>query len=164
MIIILLLSAGSDVPGTFPEGTLKVLTSWIYRGPSGDSWETNTKLDDLIKKKVFLDKIILVLHIYYHFLLEKQIFKSSKWECPRNIYGTHLWDVPGTKWWDVLGTSTRHRSYMFFNFNSELILKLFWQFPQDFIVNCSSKKSVNSIETKKKIKQKWDMMSSGRYY
>ena len=124
--------------------------SWIYRGPSGDSWETNTKLDDLIKK-VFLDAIILVLHIYYHFLLEKQIFKSSKWERPRNIYGTHLWDVPGTKWWDVLGTSARHRSYMFFNFNSKLKLKLFWQFPQDFIVNCSSKKLVNSIETKKKL-------------
>ena len=157
-----MLSAGSDVPGTFPEGTLKVLTSWIYRGPSGDSWETNKKLDDLIKK-VFLDAIILVLHIYYHFLLEKQIFKSSR-KRPRNIYGTHLWDVPGTKWWDVLGKSARHRSYMFFNFNLKLKLKLFWQFPQDFIVNCKSKKSVNSIETKKKIKQKWDMMSSGRYY
>ena len=102
---------------------------------------------------MFLDAIILVLHIYYHFLLEKQIFRSSKWERPRNICGTHLWDVPGTKWWDVLGTSLRHRLYMFFNFNPKLILKLFWQFPQDFIVNCSSKKSVNSIETKKKKKR-----------
>ena len=143
---------------------LKVLTSWIYRGPSGDSWETNTKLDDLIKKKVFLDAIILVLHIYYRFLQEKQIFKSAKWKRPGDIYGTHLWDVPDTKWSDVLGTSAGHRSYMFFNFNLKLILKLFWQFPQDFIVNCRSKKSVNSIETKNKFKQKWDITSSGRYY
>ena len=30
-------------------------------------------------KKCFLDAIVFVLHIYYCFLLEKQIFKSSKW-------------------------------------------------------------------------------------
>ena len=33
-----------DVPRTSPEGSLKVLTSGTYRGPSGDSQGTNTKL------------------------------------------------------------------------------------------------------------------------
>ena len=28
---------------------------------------------------MFLDAIVLLLHIYYRFLLEKQIFESSKW-------------------------------------------------------------------------------------
>ena len=35
-----------DVPGTSPEGPLKVLTSGTSRGPSGDSQGTNTKIDD----------------------------------------------------------------------------------------------------------------------
>ena len=38
-----------NVPGTSPEGPLKVLTSGTYRGPSGDSQETDTKIDDLTK-------------------------------------------------------------------------------------------------------------------
>ena len=54
-------------------------------------------------KNVFLDAIVLVLHIYYYFLLEKQIFKSSKWRRPQDVYGTQLRDVPGTKLWNVLG-------------------------------------------------------------
>ena len=33
---------------TFPEGSLKVLTSGSYRGPSGGSQGTNTKIDDLM--------------------------------------------------------------------------------------------------------------------
>ena len=43
-----------DVTGTSPDGPLKLLMSWTYRGPSGDSQGTNTKTDDLIKKIVFL--------------------------------------------------------------------------------------------------------------
>ena len=42
-----------DVPGTSPEGSLKVLTSGGYRGPSGDSQGTNTKIDNLMKKLFF---------------------------------------------------------------------------------------------------------------
>ena len=42
-----------DVPGTSPEGPIKVLTSETSRGPSGDSQETNTKIDDLMKKLFF---------------------------------------------------------------------------------------------------------------
>ena len=40
-------------PGTSPEGSLKVLTSGTYRGPSGDSQGTNTKTDELMKKLFF---------------------------------------------------------------------------------------------------------------
>ena len=154
------MSASSDVPRTSPKGSNVLDLQGTIRGFLGDQHKTWW----FDKKKVFLDAIILVLHIYYRFLQEKQIFKSAKWERPGDIYGTHLWDVPDTKWSDVLGTSAGHRSYMFFNFNLKLILKLFWQFPQDFIVNCRNKKSVNSIETKNKLKQKWDITSSGRYY
>ena len=47
-----------DLHGTL-RGPTKKLMSWL--------------------KKCFLDAIVFVLHIYYCFLLEKQIFKSSKW-------------------------------------------------------------------------------------
>ena len=76
-------------------------------------------------KKVFLDAIVLVLHICYIFLLEKQICKSSKWGRPRDVYGTQLPDVPGARGWDVLGTSPGRWSYMFFKFNSETYLTYF---------------------------------------
>ena len=49
----LLAQSAYDIPGTSAEGSLKVLTSGIYRGPSGDSRRTNTKIDDLTKKIVF---------------------------------------------------------------------------------------------------------------
>ena len=39
-----------DVPGTSLEGPQKILTSSTYKGPSGDSQGTNTKIDDLMKK------------------------------------------------------------------------------------------------------------------
>ena len=42
-----------DVPGTSPEGSLKVLTSGTSRGPSGDSSGTNKKIDNLMKKVFF---------------------------------------------------------------------------------------------------------------
>ena len=76
-------------------------------------------------KKVFLDTIVLVLHIRYSCLLEKQICISSKWGRPEDVYGTQLRDVLGTRLWDVLGTSPGRRSYMFFKFNSETYLTYF---------------------------------------
>ena len=107
-----------DVPGTSPEGSLKVLTFGTSRGPSGDSKGPTKKLITQWKR-CFLDAIILVLHICYYFLLEKKICKCTKWGRPRDVYGTKLRDVPGTRWWDVLGMSPGRRSYMFFKFNSE---------------------------------------------
>ena len=85
-----------DVPRTSPEGPLKVLTSGTSKEPLGNSQRTNTKIDDLMKKS-FLDPIVLVLHIYSFFLLEKQIFKRSKWGRPWDVYRTQLRDVPRTK-------------------------------------------------------------------
>ena len=42
-----------DVLGTSAEGLLKILTSGTYRGSSGDSQGTNTKIDDFMKKLFF---------------------------------------------------------------------------------------------------------------
>ena len=115
------------VPGTCPEGLLKVLKSETCRGLSGDSQGTNTKIDDFTKKLFFRSNspCITYLQRYYVFdicfcfLQEEQIFKISKRVHPRDVYGTQLRDVPGTKWWDVLGTPVGRRSNMFFKFNSQ---------------------------------------------
>ena len=59
-----------DVPGTYPEGLLKVLTSGTYKGPSGNSQGTNTKIDNFMKKLFFrsnspgITHLFLFLHIY----------------------------------------------------------------------------------------------------
>ena len=51
-----------------------------------------------MKTVFFLDAIVFVLHIYYRFLLQKQIFKSCKWE--------RLWDpVAGRPWDQMMGRS-----------------------------------------------------------
>ena len=42
-----------DVLGTSPEGPLNALKTETYRGTSGDSQGTNTKIDKLIKKMFF---------------------------------------------------------------------------------------------------------------
>ena len=63
-----------DIPDSSPEGPLKVLTSGTYRGSSGDSQRTNTKIDNLTKK-CFLEVIALILHIYSCLLQEKNIQK-----------------------------------------------------------------------------------------
>ena len=55
-------------------------------------------------KKVFLDAIVFVLHIYYCFLLEKQIFKSSKGGRPRDAYGTS-WGPNDGPFWGLRGMS-----------------------------------------------------------
>ena len=102
-----------DVLGTSPEGLVKVLTSGTSRGPLEDSYWTNKKLI-IWWKKCFLYAIVLSYTSITFFLLEKQIFKSSKWGRPRHVYGTQLQYVPGTRWRDVLGTSAGRQSYMFF--------------------------------------------------
>ena len=81
-----------DAPGTSPEGSLKVLTSETYKRLSGDSQGTNTKVDDF-----FSEVIVPVLYICFCFLQDKQIFKSSKRERPRDVSGTQLQDVHGAK-------------------------------------------------------------------
>ena len=89
---------------TSPESPLKVLTSGTYRGPSRDPQGTNTKTDDLIK--IFFSEVkVLALYMYFCFLQEEQIFKSSKWGRPRDVYRTQFLDGLGIKWLDVRGTS-----------------------------------------------------------
>ena len=66
-----------DVRWTAPQGSLKVLTSGTYRGPSEDFQWTDTKVDELMKKLCFRSKS-LVLHIYSCFLQEREIFKNYK--------------------------------------------------------------------------------------
>ena len=111
-------------PGTFLEGSPKALTSVIYRRPSGDSQRTNTKTDELMRKKHY--NVIL-------FSTGKKILKNYKPGCPRDFYGTQLRVVPKTKWWEALGTFTRRWSNMVFKFNSKThwiyfdkLLKTFW--------------------------------------
>ena len=67
--------AGIRRPEDVSESPLKVLMSRTYREPSRESQETNTKIDDLIKK-TFFTAIVLVLHTYSYFLQEEQIFKK----------------------------------------------------------------------------------------
>ena len=107
-----------DVPGTYPEGLLKVLTSGTYKGPSGNSQGTYTKIDNFMKKLFFRSNSPGITHLFL-FLQEEQIFKSSKRGHPRDVYGTQLRDVHATKWWDILRTPVGRRSNMFINSNSQ---------------------------------------------
>ena len=80
-------------------GPLKVLTSGIYRGPSGESQGTNTKIDDFMKKLFFRSNSNNRNNKY-----SKVLKKDGR---PRDVYGTQLQDV--------LGTSAGRWSTMFFN-------------------------------------------------
>ena len=89
------------VPATSFESPVKLLISGTSREPSGDSWRTNTKIDDLMKK-VFFDAIVLVLHICYWFLLEK----NKNWKVLNG-------DVRGTSAGQGWGTSRGPNDGMF---------------------------------------------------
>ena len=56
-----------DNPETFPEGLLKDLTSETYRGPSGDSQGTNTKIYDLLIKLYFTSNSPCVTYLFLSF-------------------------------------------------------------------------------------------------
>ena len=64
-----------DVPGTSPEGPLKVLTSGTYRGPSGDPQGTNTKIDDFTKKLFFSSNSLCIMHLFLFFTIRTNIQK-----------------------------------------------------------------------------------------
>ena len=59
-------------------------------------------------KKVFLDAVVLVLHICYWFLLEKQICKSSKWGRLRDPVAGRPGDQMMGRSGDVPGTLVIH--------------------------------------------------------
>ena len=127
-----------DVLGRSPKGPNVWDLQGTLRGLLGEQ-QKNWWFD---WKSVFLDAIVFVLHICYYFLLEKQIFESSKWGRPRDVYGTQLRDVSGTEWWDVLGTSAGRRWYMLFKFNSKTYSTYFDKLLKWIVV---VKNSVNSI-------------------
>ena len=91
-------AAGTRRAKTSLVGPLKVLTSGTYRGHSGESQGTNTKMKKKKKRKnCFSEAIVLALRIYSSFLQEEQIFKCSQRGRPRDVYGNKLQDVMGTK-------------------------------------------------------------------
>ena len=108
------LADGSSVWRTLPPSqhamSLRRPLKVSYREPSRDTQGTNTKADNLIRK-CSLEAIVLVLHSYFWFLREEQIFKSSKWD----IHGTstgpsagHPGDQIMGYFRDVLGTTVKH--------------------------------------------------------
>ena len=64
-----------EAPGTSPEGSLNVLTSGTYRGPSGDSQGTNTKIDVFIKKMFFRSNSPCIIYLFLFFTGRKNIQK-----------------------------------------------------------------------------------------
>ena len=56
-----------NVPGTSPEGPLKVVTSETYRGPSRDPQGTNTKTDNLMKKLFFRSNSSCITYLFLFF-------------------------------------------------------------------------------------------------
>ena len=100
-----------DVPGTSSEGLLKVLIFATYRGPSGDSQGTNTKISDFMKK-IFFRIISPCITYLVFFLQEEQIFKSFKWGTStgrlRDPVAGLPWDQMMSRSRDVRGTSVKH--------------------------------------------------------
>ena len=56
-----------NVPGTSPEGPLKVLMTGTYRGSSCDSQGTNTKIDELMKKLFCRCNSPCITHLFLFF-------------------------------------------------------------------------------------------------
>ena len=55
------------VPWTFSEDLLKVLMSRTYKGLSGDSQGTNTKIDDFMKKLFFRSNSPCITYLFLFF-------------------------------------------------------------------------------------------------
>ena len=62
-----------DVPGTSPEGPLKVITSVSYGRPSRDSHGTNTKLNRLMQKLFFRCNSNCITHLFLFFTARANI-------------------------------------------------------------------------------------------
>ena len=90
-----------EVPGTSPEGSLKVLTSGTYRRLSGDSQGTNTKIDDFMKKLFFRSNSPCIIYLFLLFTGRANIQKFE------TVTSTgHLRDsVAGRPWDQMIGRS-----------------------------------------------------------
>ena len=96
--------------GTSPERPLKILTSETYKGLSGDSQGTNTKINDLMKKLFFRSNSLCITYLF--------VFFTGRANTQKLKMGTSLGRLrepvagrPG----DVRGTSVKHA----FKFNSQ---------------------------------------------
>ena len=67
-----------------------------FREPSGDSQGTNTGTDDLMKKLFSRSNSPRITYLFLFFTVRTN-FKSPKQVHPRDVYGTHLPDIPWTK-------------------------------------------------------------------
>lgn len=64
----------SNVPGASPEGLPKVPTS--FRGPSGESQVTNTKIGDLITKSILRSNSRYITYLFLFFNRKSKYLKS----------------------------------------------------------------------------------------
>ena len=81
-----------DIPGTSPEDPLKVLTSGTYRGPSGESHGTNTKIDDFVKKLFFRSNSSCITYLFLLFYRKNKYLKVLN----GNVHGTSARPSCGT--------------------------------------------------------------------
>ena len=84
-------------------------------------------------KKVFLDAIVFVLHIYYYFYWKSKYSKVLKGD----IHGTPM-GRPGDQMMGRSGDVRGMSVIYIFKIQLKNILNLLWQVTQDFIVNCGS--------------------------
>ena len=100
-----------DVPGKSPEGLLKVLTSGIYKGPSGDSQGTNTKIDDFMRKLFFRSNSPYLTCLFLFFTRRTNI--QNFWTRTftgrlRDPVARPPWDQMMGRSKDIRGTSVKH--------------------------------------------------------
>ena len=110
-IIIGNIQPAHDVPGTSPEGLLKVLTSGIYKGPSGDSQGTNTKIDDFMKKLFLRSNSPCITYLFLFFTGRTNIQKfwtGTSTGRLRDPVAGRPWDQMMRRSKDVRGTSVKH--------------------------------------------------------
>ena len=107
--------SANDVPRTSAEVTLKVVTSWTYRGPSGEHQETNTKTNDLMKKLFFRSNRPCITYFWLFFYRKNKYLKVLN----RGVFtGPSCWIVGGPgdqmmgRFRDVCGTSIKHVFYI----------------------------------------------------
>ena len=153
-VVIRITQPEHNVPGTSPEGPLKVLTFRIFRKLSEDQY----------KNWSFYEKIVFrgnspCITYFFMFFQEEQRFKYSKRGRPRNVCMTQLQDVPWDQMMgpcrDVCATSVEHVIYI----QSVNTLNVLWQVTQDLIVNGSSEKFIEQYRwlknNLKRIKTWW---------
>ena len=100
-----------DVPRTSPEGLLKVLTSGFYKGPSGDSQGTNTKIDDFMKKLFLRSNSPCITYLFLFFTGRTNIQKfwtGTSTGRLRDPVAGRPWDQMMGRSKDVRGTSVKH--------------------------------------------------------